>query len=278
MYIGIRSDITLYTKEQVDKAIDLAYKSLLATSAAKEYSPNGSYVPGDYCTHGGKLHKCSTPIESGEPWNAAHWTETTVAAELANKLNTPTSLNANVDLNDVKTPGFYYCDGATGANRPINTGAFSLLVENTGSYGGNGRKQTFTDYSLGVTYARTISGDSGGAWKGWKPLATATPPQVRNLTLQSGFTADYTCTFFVTQESAVFLAGGVSGTLSANLGTQIGTLPADACPPAIRRRPAVTNNGPAYIDIHTDGTVWAYPFTAASECWFDCSFVAGGGS
>ena len=77
----------LYTKEQVDKAIDLAYKSLLATSAAKEYSPNGSYVPGDFCTHGGGLHKCNTPIPSGEAWNAEHWTETTVAAELAGKAN-----------------------------------------------------------------------------------------------------------------------------------------------------------------------------------------------
>ena len=191
---------------------------------------------------------------------------------------TTTRLSTNVDLNDVKTPGLYYCDGATGANRPINTGAFSLLVENTGSYGGNGRKQTFTDYSSGVTYARTISGDSGEAWQGWKPLATATPPQVRNFTLQSGFTADGDCTFFVTQESAVFLSGGVSGTLSANQDTQIGTLPADVSPDAQRRRPAVTNAGAAYIDIHTDGTVWAHPFAAASQCWFDCSFVAGGGS
>ena len=254
-----------------------AFGIFLAVSAAAAYDPEGSYAVGDYCTHGGKLHKCNTDILSGEAWNPAHWTETTVAAELANKLNTPTSLNANVDLNDVKTPGFYYCDGATGANRPINTGAFSLLVENTGSYGGNGRKQTFTDYSSGVTYARTISGDSGEAWKGWKPLATATPPQVRNLTLQSGFTANDDCTFFVTQESAVFLAGGVSGTLPANQDTQIGTLQADVRPTYQCRRPAVTNAGAAYIDIHTDGTVWAHPFAAASECWFDTSFVAGGG-
>lgn len=88
----------LYTKEQVDKAIDLAYKSLLATSAAKEYSPNGSYVPGDYCTHDGKLHKCSTPIPSGETWNAAHWTETTVAAELAGKVNATPPQKQNLIL------------------------------------------------------------------------------------------------------------------------------------------------------------------------------------
>lgn len=109
------------------------------------------------------------------------------------------------------------------------------------------------------------------------PIATATPPQARNLTLQSGFAPHGDCIFFVTQESTVFLAGGVSGTLAANQDTQIGTLPADAQPVAQRRRPAVTNAGTAYIDIHTDGTVWAHPFAAASQCWFDASFLAGGG-
>ena len=82
--------------------------------------------------------------------------------------------------------------------------------------------------------------------------------------------------FFVTQESTVHLAGGVSGTLPANQDTQIGTLQADARPTYQCRRPAVTNAGAAYIDIHTDGTVWVHPFAAASECWFDTSFVAGG--
>ena len=109
-------------------------------------------------------------------------------------------------------------------------------------------------------------------------ISIATPPQVRNLTLQSGFSANGDCTFFVTQESAVFLAGGVSCTLPANQDTQIGTLPANVHPVTQRRRPAVTNAGTAYIDIHADGTIWAHPFAAASQCWFDTSFVAGGGS
>lgn len=62
-----------------------AFGIFLAISAAAAYDPERSYTVGDYCTHGGKLHKCNTPIESGEVWNAAHWTETTVAKELAGK-------------------------------------------------------------------------------------------------------------------------------------------------------------------------------------------------
>nr|WP_300184682.1 hypothetical protein [uncultured Agathobaculum sp.] len=64
-----------------------ALGALLAVAAAAAYDPEGSYAVGDYCTHGGKLHKCGTPIESGEAWNAAHWTETTVAEELNKRLN-----------------------------------------------------------------------------------------------------------------------------------------------------------------------------------------------
>lgn len=65
-------------------AID-AFGIFLAISAAAAYDSEGSYAVGDYCTHGGKLHKCNTPIPSGEAWNPAHWTETSVAAELAGK-------------------------------------------------------------------------------------------------------------------------------------------------------------------------------------------------
>ena len=63
-----------------------AFGIFLAISAAAAYDPEGSYAVGDYCTQGGKLYKCGTPIESGEAWNAAHWTETTVAEELNKRL------------------------------------------------------------------------------------------------------------------------------------------------------------------------------------------------
>lgn len=67
--------------EKIDQLV------LLAVAAAAAYDPEGSYAVGDYCTHGGKLHKCNTPIDGGEAWNAEHWTVTTVVAELAGKAN-----------------------------------------------------------------------------------------------------------------------------------------------------------------------------------------------
>lgn len=56
---------------------------LRAVSTAAEYSASGIYAAGAFCTHGAKLYKCSTAITSAEAWTAAHWTETTVFAELS---------------------------------------------------------------------------------------------------------------------------------------------------------------------------------------------------
>ena len=76
-----------------------AFGIFLAISAAAAYDPEGSYALGDYCTHGGKLHKCSTPIDGGEAWNAAHWMETTVAKELAGKANAIPPESVAIPLN-----------------------------------------------------------------------------------------------------------------------------------------------------------------------------------
>lgn len=59
--------------------IDAAVKSL---SSAAEYSSAQTYALGDYCTHDGKLYRCTTAITEAEAWTEAHWTETSVTAEL----------------------------------------------------------------------------------------------------------------------------------------------------------------------------------------------------
>ncbi|WP_352416295.1 hypothetical protein [Oscillibacter ruminantium] len=60
--------------------VDYLLKSIVA---AADYDPATTYAAGAYRTHGGKLYKCTTPITSAETWNAAHWTETSVGAEIA---------------------------------------------------------------------------------------------------------------------------------------------------------------------------------------------------
>lgn len=105
---------------------------LLAIAAAGAYNPEESYAVGDYCTYKGKLRKCSTAIPTGETWTEAHWTTTTVAAELAelssqlSNLATPPQeydlhLAAGVVLRDGAT---YWKDnvGMVGVNGTISLG------------------------------------------------------------------------------------------------------------------------------------------------------------
>lgn len=108
----------------------------------------------------------------------------------------------------------------------------------------------------------------------WEREATTASPKVWPMTLQSGFTENGGCDVFKTQESVVYLLGGVSGTLLANQDTQIGTMNAGYYPSRLCRRAATTETGPAYVEIREDGTVWIHPFSPASSCWFDATYVA----
>jgi len=54
-----------------------------AAKSAEEYDPAATYAVGAYQTKDGKLYKCTTAITVAEAWTAAHWTETSVGAELA---------------------------------------------------------------------------------------------------------------------------------------------------------------------------------------------------
>lgn len=57
-----------------------------ALEAAAAYDNTATYAEGAYCFHGG-LKKCTTAITTAEEWTAAHWTSTTIAAELSTKVN-----------------------------------------------------------------------------------------------------------------------------------------------------------------------------------------------
>lgn len=75
---------------------------LMAVTNAAEYSSAQTYSLGDYCTHDGKLYRCTTAITEAEAWTEAHWTETSVTAEL---IAIYTALQKKADLGeDGKVP------------------------------------------------------------------------------------------------------------------------------------------------------------------------------
>lgn len=70
--------------------------SQLAGDLSDAYSSSRTYAVGDLCILGNLLYKCNTAITTPEAWTPAHWTATTVKAELALKQNsTDNSLNTD---------------------------------------------------------------------------------------------------------------------------------------------------------------------------------------
>ena len=53
----------------------------LPENFAAEYDSTASYAVGSYAMHDGVLYRCTTAT-AGETWTAAHWTPTSVGAEL----------------------------------------------------------------------------------------------------------------------------------------------------------------------------------------------------
>lgn len=62
--------------ESADDAADAV------ASLAPAYSTSSTYDVGDYVLYEGVLYECTTAITTAEAWNAAHWTQTSVADEL----------------------------------------------------------------------------------------------------------------------------------------------------------------------------------------------------
>lgn len=56
------------------------------TVVSDVYDATSTYAVGDYCIYGNTLYKCTTAISTAEAWNSAHWTATTIATELASRL------------------------------------------------------------------------------------------------------------------------------------------------------------------------------------------------
>ena len=55
----------------------------VAGLSADEYDPNATYSSGDLRIHDNILHKANQDISVAETWTPAHWTQTTLAAELS---------------------------------------------------------------------------------------------------------------------------------------------------------------------------------------------------
>ena len=214
---------------------------LLAIAAAGAYNPEESYTVGDYCTHGGGLHKCNTPIPSGEAWNTAHWKETTVAVELtavktelSNKLGLINGTYA--DLSAMPERPHIYLTPASGVvglpdEWPQSRHDFVRL------WCGN---LSYTLDFIG-SYANKKLAYRMGQTQKWQVLVTKTPPESLNIPLEGGFTGALRAER--NQFGQVLLTGAVAAE-SINANDLIATLPDGFLPKASEENfSAVSNRG-----------------------------------
>ena len=263
--------------EKIDQLV------LLAVAAAAAYDPEGSYAVGDYCTQGGKLHKCNTPISSGEAWNAAHWTETTVAAELAGKSN---GLMGNAQslgytkIADIIENGTYLIFG-----EPSFLSDYPEQLSKDGLNYGLLRVTDGESYKTYEIIARNAPATKFGFAFGflletgiaWERVADTTPPQEYSLPLAEGITEYQPCTYHKNQFNEVTIHFNGQGTITEAM--LLGTLPEGFRPAKIYDIPAVYRTADGYhaggIVLWTDGTITTHiSIPSAIGCIFSASFIA----
>ena len=243
---------------------------LLAIAAAGAYNPEESYAVGDYCTYKGKLRKCSTAIPTGEAWTEAHWTTTTVAAELAelsSQLSNLAGEKYTKMLADIPQtwdeiwelgPGVYsWVQSIPLEWQPEDTPSGALRVElsvhtSTPDVPGGTRSAMLSYIDGAATRARYI-GERTSSGDYWAKLATATPPQEFDLPLADGISNYATSVYHKNQFNEVSVRVSISATNAIQNGATIATLPEGF-------RPAKA--------IDTDATGYV-----SGSSWFACRLV-----
>lgn len=247
---------------------------LMAVAAAAAYDPEGSYAVGDYATHGGKLHKCGTAIPDGEAWTAEHWTETSVAAELAevraslsNKQNALSFgvADADVDVNTLTEIGTVAVPGsATNLPPDITSANWGLLTVSANTE--NGQSGCTQHLSITVSegyfpqvYERNFNGIN---WSKWARIATATPPQEGNIPVVDGIREIGQCMYFQQQDGTTHffvVAGAGSDGAQISNNQNFAVAPIGARPKAQYYYPAVAVSGGntlnGYVSVNPDGTI-----------------------
>ena len=170
--------------------------ALQAIAAAAAYDPEGSYAVGDYCTHSGKLHKCNTPIPSGEAWNAEHWTATTVAAELAevresllNKVEWNGGFLQEVSILEwAEKRGIHAVNTHVSTNETVTDVPYAAFwaVDFKSYPDGGWLELVATDIQIGKTWRNIKNWQQ--PWSGWIPIPIATPPQDHAIVPKNGAT------------------------------------------------------------------------------------------
>ena len=134
----------------------------VANQLAAPYDSTATYALGDMCIYNDALYECTTAITTAEAWTAAHWTATTVKAQIGTTIKA-TDVTAGVDSTAETTVSG---TGITAAS--VTKSTFESQITTTGSYvfsydGADwklsGNTVLLATYGIEVT-GTVVSGDS----------------------------------------------------------------------------------------------------------------------
>ena len=218
--------------------------------------------------------------------NSSEKSHQDIRASLSNKVSVPQPILPGTDLNVVTTPGMYYSENASDTgiqNAPNNDAAFSLLVENTGAWGGRARKQTYTPYNKNIVLTRILTFSGAGLdqiWTPWVQIAAATSQQEYDLLLENGIenNANTKSVYFVDPFGVVTVSVNVHGTNTLSAGTIIARIPEGFRP---KRPNTVCVNTNAFLSFDPSGNIIVYtvdskPLDANKWLVANVSFLAAG--
>ena len=241
---------------------------LLAIAAAGAYNPEESYAVGDYCTYKGKLRKCSTAIPTGETWTEAHWTTTTVAAEMqelssqlsnleSSKLNKTLRTGSGQDLNAIIPSS-----GSIEVYRVFNPSANVPpgYTENSCDFFliaiCDAAQLYVLQYAFDVRstaiWTRRSYDDSGVIhWQDWKQIVLATPPQEFDLPLASGWSnySGMRSRYWKNQFDEVSVVVDISNPNTVSHGAVVATLPEGFRPAAAFDAPTIIYDGSEILPV-----------------------------
>ena len=262
----------------------VALGALFAIAAAAAYNSSGTYAIGDYCTNDGNLYKCNTPIESGETWTEAHWTTTTVAAELAelssqlSKTIMPAGPDGLIDDISVLISNSFYgispITGAAGLPTWWPDGRNSIIQFcPPGSQYLIDFAANFTNKRVG--YRLLYNGE-------WFEIATATPPQEFDLPLAEGIETTTRCVYWKNQFDEVTVICDCTTSQDATSSVTLAMLPQGFRPTArsIFYASLIVSgqrSGGYSIDAFPSGALIFYKsgdIPSGSRCFGLCKFVA----
>ena len=138
--IGDIADLETTATEIVGAINEVLDKTDTVNGNISDAYARGTYKVGELCIHDNTLYRCITAITTAEDWTAAHWTATTIAEEIENRVLwfpgvTVSATTGNiVAINDSRITAAHVLARCEFANNSNITALSSWSTETAGTF------------------------------------------------------------------------------------------------------------------------------------------------